>query len=96
MGRKIAAAADFHAAASQIPRLISDSRPDRVDIRFCAHQFNSQPMVLAANIVAQQYRRPSLTEISTSTAPSLLKSPIAMPRAENVCENTGPLCSLTF
>src|SRR5205807_4541366 len=39
---------------------------------------------------------PSLTEISTSTAPSLLKSPIAIPRAENDFAKAGPLCALMF
>ena len=94
---KIASAADFHPAALQISGLVGDARADRIGIRFLSHQIHSQPVVLRCRrCCAASTGAPSLTETSTSTAPSLLKSPMAMPRAERDLAKTGPLCSLTF
>src|SRR5215469_12420960 len=53
---KITAAANFHAAALQVPRLIRDYGAQGVDISLFPHQLQPNPVVLVSRVVLQENR----------------------------------------
>ena len=55
MRREKTAGANFHLAALQVSCLISDACTNGIDICFLTHQFQSQPVILSANIILQKH-----------------------------------------
>ena len=76
---EIAASANLHGVALQISRLPCDASANCVAVAGFSSQAYAQPVRSSAALFFRSTGAASLLEISTSTAPSLLKSPSARP-----------------
>src|SRR5882724_4730021 len=50
--RQVASTANFHAASFQIARLVRNSSADSIGIRLLADQFQPEPVILTADVIA--------------------------------------------